>query len=64
MEAQDGVHIHTFGICNEKIGIENTTCFSYSLQINTKVPSSEMKVMADYSDKRHSEVSAEYLSRK
>ena len=44
------------------MGIKHTLFFSYSLQVNIKVPSSTMKVVASYSDKRHSGVSAEKLS--
>ena len=41
---------------------KHTPCLYSSLKVNNKVPSSTMKVMDDYPDKRQGEVSAEDLS--
>ena len=60
-ETQDGVNIHNSYQCNAALGIKHTPCFYYFLQVNIKVPSSTMKAMTDYSDKRFSEVSDEQL---
>ena len=49
-------------ILSSMMVIKNTLCLSSSLQVNRKVPSYTMKVMVDYSDKRHSEFSDEDMT--
>ena len=56
METRDNFDINGFDQCALVLGIERTMCLSYALQVNTKVPCSTMKVMADYSDNHYNEV--------
>ena len=44
--------------------IKHILCLSSYIKVSTKVPSSKMKAMAAYSDKRHIAVSDEDMSRK
>ena len=64
METQYSVNIHSLGQSNATLGIKHTPCLSSSIQVNIKVRYSKMKLIASYYYKRHSEVSAEELSRK
>ena len=61
-ETLDDVDIHNFDQFIAALGTKYKPRFSYSLQVNIKVNSYAMKVIDYYSDKRHSEVSAEELS--
>ena len=61
-ENQDDVNVHDFDKCTAALYIKHTPCLYSYIQEIIKVPSSKNKIMNTYSDKRHSEVSAEYLS--
>ena len=58
------VDIPGFDRFNAALGIKHKLCLSSSLQVNINILYSEMKIMADYSDKRHSEVRDEDMYRK